>query len=62
MLLNTSDFLAGVPKAMLQALPAMAKPRAVIGATLAKATVKLVVVGVGALTMQDIVIGESFQK
>jgi hypothetical protein len=49
--------LEGVLKATLQALPAMAKFRVVIGAMGAKATV-LAVVDVGAPMMQDIVIGE----
>eukprot|EP00804_Cyclotella_cryptica_P010339 CCRYP_012265-RA/>CCRYP_012265-RA protein AED:0.00 eAED:0.00 QI:23/1/1/1/1/1/2/870/140 len=43
---------------MLQALPVMVKSRVVIGAMVAKATVRLVVVGVGAPTMQDIVTGD----
>ena len=51
--------LEGVLKAMLQALPVMARFRAAIGAMSNKATVRLAAVDVGARMMQDIVTGES---
>ncbi|KAL3796109.1 hypothetical protein HJC23_000612 [Cyclotella cryptica] len=48
----------GVLKAMLQALPVMAKFRVVIGAMLTKAIVRVAVVGAGAPMIQGIVTGD----